>query len=74
MNCLSATGQWPESEYANATRISLLLEHYQNIIIQEKQEKQDFWRRKAPKQNKYPSLTVCQGFFITLFFTSVYLL
>lgn len=53
-----ATGQWPELEYAHATRFSLLLEHYQNVVLQDKQEKHDFWRRKTPKQHKYPSLTV----------------
>lgn len=54
-----ATGQWPDLEYAHATRFSLLLEHYQNVVLQDKQEKQDYWRRKAPKQHKFPSLTVC---------------
>lgn len=53
-----ATGQWPECEYSSATRFSMLMEHYQNVVQQEKQEKQDLWRRKAPKQHKYPSLTV----------------
>lgn len=53
-----ATGQWPELEYAHATRFALLLEHYQNVVLQDKQEKQDYWRRKAPKQHKFPSLTV----------------
>ncbi|XP_037026479.1 dynactin subunit 4 [Bradysia coprophila] len=53
----TATGQWPECEYSNATRFSLLMEHYQTVVQQEKQEKQDLWRRKAPKQHKYPNLT-----------------
>lgn len=54
-----ATGQWPDLEYAHANRFSMLQEHYQNVVLHEKQEKQDFWRRKAPKPHKYPSLTVC---------------
>lgn len=54
-----ATGQWPEAEYAHATRFALLQEHFKNVVVQEKQEK-DFWRRKAPKQHKFPSLTVIE--------------
>lgn len=55
---LSANGLWPEIGYAHATRFSMLLEHYQKVVLQEKQEKQDFWKRKAPKVHKFPSLTV----------------
>lgn len=53
-----ATGQWPDLEYAHANRFGMLLEHCQNLVLHDKQEKQDFARRKAPKPNKYPSLTV----------------
>lgn len=53
-----ATGQWPDLEYAHANRFAMLLEHCQNVVLHDKQEKQDFLRRKAPKPHKYPSLTV----------------
>ncbi|XP_050076660.1 dynactin subunit 4 [Anopheles maculipalpis] len=53
----AATGQWPEPEYPNATRFALLLEHYQSVVLHEKQERQELWRRKAPKKSQFPSLT-----------------
>lgn len=53
-----ATGQWPDLEYAHANRFAMLLEHCQNVVLHDKQEKNDFLRRKAPKPHKYPSLTV----------------
>uniref|UniRef100_A0A182SSW9 Dynactin subunit 4 n=1 Tax=Anopheles maculatus TaxID=74869 RepID=A0A182SSW9_9DIPT len=53
----AATGQWPEPEYPNATRFALLLEHYQSVVLHEKQERQELWRRKTPKKSQFPSLT-----------------
>ncbi|XP_055586514.1 dynactin subunit 4 [Uranotaenia lowii] len=61
-----ATGQWPEPEYANATRFSMLLEHYQSVVLLEKQEKQELWRRKTPKQSKFPSLTDRTGLTVSM--------
>lgn len=55
---LSATGNWPEIEYANATRFSKLMEYYQDIVLVDKQEKQDFLRRMTPKKHKFSNLTV----------------
>ncbi len=54
----SATNSWPEPEYGHATRFAMLLEHYQAVVLYERQEKQDYLRRKTPKQHKFPSLTV----------------
>lgn len=51
-----ATGSWPEPEYIHATRFGQLMEHHQSVVLQEKQEKQELWRRKTPK-SKFPSLT-----------------
>ena len=56
----AATCSWPEPEYSHATRYALLLEHYQAVVTYEKQEKQDYLRRKSPKQHRFPSMTVCQ--------------
>jgi dynactin 4 len=53
-----ATGQWPEPEYLHSTRYSMLMEHFQAVVLHDKQEKQDFLRRKTPKQHSFPSLTV----------------
>lgn len=45
-----AAGQLLEPKYANATRFSLLLlEHYQSVVLHEKQDEQELWRRKTPK-------------------------
>lgn len=63
---ISATGSWPEPEYVNATRFAFLMDYYQSIVMQEKQEKQDFWRRKTPKSHKYPSLTDRTGLTVSL--------
>lgn len=51
-----ATGSWPEAEYVNATRFAQLMEYHQSVVLQEKQEKQELWRRKTPK-TKFPSLS-----------------
>lgn len=61
-----ATGSWPDKEYAHQTRFASLLEHYQSVVLQEKQEKQDFWRRKGPKQHKFPSLTDRTGLTVSM--------
>ncbi|XP_041769870.1 dynactin subunit 4 [Anopheles merus] len=53
----AATGQWPEPEYPNATRFALLLEHYQSVVLHDKQERQELWRRKMPKKSQFPNLT-----------------
>lgn len=52
-----ATANWPEIEYAHANRFNMLTEYYQNVVLLEKQEKQDYMRRMAPKKHKFPSLT-----------------
>lgn len=62
----NATGSWPEAVYANSTRFSLLIDYYQSIVLQEKQEKHDYWRRKSPKSHKYPSLTDRTGLTVSL--------
>ena len=54
----AATSSWPEPEYAHSTRYALLLEHYQAVVLHEKQEKQDYLKRKTPKTSKFPSMTV----------------
>lgn len=53
-----AAGNWPEIEYANATRFSKLMEYFQDVVLVEKQEKQDYSRRMTPKKHKFASLTV----------------
>lgn len=53
-----ATGAWPDNEYAHQTRFDALLEYYQSVVLQEKQEKQEYNRRKTPKAHKFPTLTV----------------
>lgn len=42
------------------------MDYYRSIVLQEKQEKQDFWRRKTPKSHKYPSLTDRTGLTVSL--------
>lgn len=61
-----ATGSWPEPEYSNVTRFAQLMEYYQSVVLQEKQERQEFWRRKAPKQHKYPSLSDRTGVTVSM--------
>lgn len=61
-----AVGSWPECEYRNAQRFSILLEHFQAVVLQEKQEKQEYWRRKAPKPNKFPSITDRTGITVSM--------
>lgn len=62
----TAVGSWPECEYRNAQRFSILLEHFQAVVLQEKQEKQEYWRRKAPKPNKFPSITDRTGITVSM--------
>lgn len=57
-----ATGAWPENECSYQTRFNALLEYYQAVVLQDKQEKQEYLRRKTPKAHKFPSLTVCKQF------------
>uniref|UniRef100_A0A0K8TMS8 Dynactin subunit 4 n=1 Tax=Tabanus bromius TaxID=304241 RepID=A0A0K8TMS8_TABBR len=60
------SGSWPEMEYANETRFNSLLDYYQAVVIQEKQEKQDYWRRKTTKQHKFPSITDRTGLTVSI--------
>lgn len=53
-----ATGQWPDLEYAHATRFASMLEHCKNTVLHDKQAAQDWARRKGPGPQKYNSLTV----------------
>ncbi|XP_052899952.1 dynactin subunit 4 [Anopheles moucheti] len=62
----AATGQWPEPEYPNATRFALLLEHYQSVVLHDKQERQELWRRKTPKKSQFPSLTDRTGLTVSM--------
>ncbi|XP_049300134.1 dynactin subunit 4 [Anopheles funestus] len=62
----AATGQWPEPEYPNTTRFALLLEHYQSVVLHDKQERQELWRRKAPKKSQFPSLTDRTGLTVSM--------
>lgn len=55
-----AVGSWPEIEYGHATRFSKLMEFYQDVVLVEKQDKQDYSRRMTPKKHKFASLTVCK--------------
>lgn len=54
----SQTCSWPEQEYNHNTRFQLLSEHFQAVVLHDKQEKQDFLRRKTVKSTKFPSMTV----------------
>lgn len=60
-----ASGSWPEPEYIHATRFAQLMEYHQSVVLQEKQEKQELWRRKTPK-TKFPSLTDRTGVSVSL--------
>ncbi|XP_055711094.1 dynactin subunit 4 [Phlebotomus papatasi] len=61
-----ATGSWPECEYSHATRFALLMEHFQAVVLRDKQERQDYLRRKTPKQHKYPNLTDRTGLTVSM--------
>lgn len=49
---------WPEQEYMHANRFGMILDHYQSVVLHDKQMKQEEKRRKTAKQSKYPSMTV----------------
>lgn len=61
-----ATGSWPELENIHTTRFQMLIEHFQGVVLQRKQEKQDYWRRRSQKQHKFPSLTDRAGLTVSL--------
>lgn len=61
-----ATGTWPDKECLYQVRFNTLMEYYQSLVLQEKQEKQEFLRRKTPKQHKFPSLTDRTGLTVSL--------
>ncbi|XP_055390062.1 dynactin subunit 4 [Condylostylus longicornis] len=62
----STTGHWPDLEYSNQARFTSIFEYYQAVVLQEKQEKREFWRRKSPKAHKYPSLTDRTGLTVSM--------
>ncbi|EDW79842.1 uncharacterized protein Dwil_GK17803 [Drosophila willistoni] len=61
-----ATGTWPDNECLYQLRFNSLLEYYQSVVLQEKQDRQEFLRRKSPKQHKFPSLTDRTGLTVSL--------
>nr|XP_016941203.1 dynactin subunit 4 [Drosophila suzukii] len=61
-----ATGTWPDNECLYQARFNALVEYFQAVVLQEKQEKMEFMRRKAPKQHKFPSLTDRTGLTVSL--------
>ncbi|XP_017471029.1 PREDICTED: dynactin subunit 4 [Rhagoletis zephyria] len=61
-----ATGAWPENDCSYQTRFNALLEYYQAVVLQDKQEKQEYLRRKTPKAHKFPSLTDRTGLTVSM--------
>ncbi|EDV36912.1 uncharacterized protein Dana_GF11704 [Drosophila ananassae] len=61
-----ATGTWPDNECLYQARFNTLVEYFQAVVLQDKQEKMDFLRRKAPKQPKFPSLTDRTGLTVSM--------
>jgi dynactin-4 len=51
---------WPEQEYMHANRFNTILDHYQSVVLHDKQLKQEERRRRSTKQSKFPSMTVRQ--------------
>lgn len=49
---------WPEQEYMHANRFGMILDHYQSVVLHDKEMKQEEKRRKTVKQSKFPSMTV----------------
>lgn len=49
---------WPEQEYMHTNRFMAILDHYQSVVLHDKQMKQEEKRRKTVKQSKFPSMTV----------------
>ncbi|XP_063699567.1 dynactin subunit 4 [Culicoides brevitarsis] len=52
-----AQGSWPELENTHIIRFQSLAEHAQAVVLQRKQEKQDYLKRRTQKPHKFPSLT-----------------
>ncbi|XP_061390193.1 dynactin subunit 4 [Musca vetustissima] len=61
-----ATGSWPDNECAYQTRFNALAEYYQAVVQQDKQERQEYLRRKTPKTHKFPSLTDRTGLTVSI--------
>lgn len=53
---------WPEQEYMHANRFGTILEHYQSVVLHDKQMKQEEKRRKTVTKSKFPSMTVSVKF------------
>jgi dynactin 4 len=53
----SQTSSWPEPEYFHATRFQNLLEHFQAVVLYEKQERNEYLKRKSSRTSKFPSMT-----------------
>lgn len=54
----SQTSSWKEQEYCHSTRFQMLLEHFQAVVLHEKQERNEYMKRKSSRSSKYPSMTV----------------
>lgn len=54
----SQTCSWPEQEFFHQTRFQQLSEHFQAVVLHDKQEKQDYLRKRSTKMTKFPSMTV----------------
>jgi dynactin-4 len=50
---------WPEQEYMHAIRFNTILDHYQSVVLHDKQVIQEEKRRRTAKQSKFASMTVC---------------
>ncbi|XP_013107195.2 dynactin subunit 4 [Stomoxys calcitrans] len=61
-----ATGSWPDNECAYQSRFNALAEYYQAVVQQDKQERQEYLRRKTPKAHKFPSLTDRTGLTVSI--------
>lgn len=48
---------WPEQEYMHANRFNTILDYYQQLVLHDKQTKQDEKRRRNTKQSKFQSIT-----------------
>uniref|UniRef100_A0A336KJC8 Dynactin subunit 4 n=1 Tax=Culicoides sonorensis TaxID=179676 RepID=A0A336KJC8_CULSO len=61
-----ATGSWPELENIHTIRFQTIAEHAQAIVLQRKQEKQDYHKRRSQKPHKFPSLTDRTGLTVSM--------
>lgn len=61
-----ATGSWPELENIHTIRFQSLAEHAQAVVLQRKQEKQEYHKRRAQKPHKFPSLTDRTGLTVSM--------